>query len=182
MDKIREETQTIYIHFWDKYDTFINELTYDKTTYDKTTYKYQHAFLEELDTEKNTKTNTKYLANLFSLYFYIIDYVGVIYNNTCESSDEILSILSIYSLICKEFDYFFRLHLNLDDILVMEINREMINSMCIINNLNDTDISNILGEVEGECEALSTTYSHSNHIINAKQRLFKLYLKLLSII
>tara|TARA_B110001469_G_C9622843_1_gene310618 strand:- start:790 stop:1356 length:567 start_codon:yes stop_codon:yes gene_type:complete len=188
MNKIREETKDIYITFWNRYDSYISKLLCH-TISDE----YQNVFLEELNnTKTSTKTSTKIpnsiptntycLANLFSLYFYIIDYVDIIYNNNCKSSDEVLSILSMYSLICKEFDYFFRLHLNLDDIFVMEINQEIINSMCIVNNLKDEEISKLLCDDVNETNDIDNKYIHYNHIINAKQRLFKLYLKLLSII
>ena len=89
----------------------------------------------------------------------------------------ILSILSIYSLVCKELDYLLRLQLNLDIELVMQINQDMLNSMCIINNLKDNEISKLLGDGEGDGDDI-----HSSHINSAKERLFKLYLKLISII
>ena len=88
----------------------------------------------------------------------------------------------MYSLICKEFDYFFRLHLNLDDVFVMEINQEIINSICIVNNLKDEEISKLLCDDVAETNDIDNKYIHYNHIISAKQRLFKLYLKLISII
>jgi len=179
MDKIRESTESIYIHFWNKYDKLIDEK--------KATDKYQTIFRMVLDSTDNSNPtkDKKELAQLFSLYFYIIDNVDIVYKNSCESSDEILSILSIYSLVCKELDYLFRLQLNLDNILVMQINQDMINSMCIINNLKDNEISKLLCEdsedtcISNDSEA---TYVHSNHINSAKERLFKLYLKLISII
>lgn len=181
MDKIRDSTESIYIHFWNMYDKLIDEK--------KATDKYQHIFRMVLDSTDN-RNITKYkneLAQLFSLYFYIIDNVDMVYKNRCESSDEILSILSIYSLVCKELDYLFRIQLNLDNVLVMQINNEMINSMCIINNLKDEDISKLLGDSDDSEETCISNNSeekdvHSNHIINAKERLFKLYLKLNSII
>ena len=172
MDRIRESTELIYIHFWNKYDEVICE--------DNITDKYQKIFGIVLNTADNSHIQDNYkkeLANLFSLYFYIIDNVDTVYKNRCEYSNEILSILSIYSLVCKELDYLLRLQLNLDIELVMQINQDMLNSMCIINNLKDNEISKLLGDGEGDGDDI-----HSSHINSAKERLFKLYLKLISII
>ena len=190
MDKIRESTESIYIHFWNKYDKLIDEK--------KATDKYQHIFRMVLDGADNSNLikDKNELVQLFSLYFYIIDNVDMVYKNRCESSDEILSILSIYSLVCKELDYLFRLQLNLDNVLVTQINHEMINSMCIINNLKDKDISKLLGDSDDSEDTCISNDSedtcisndseahdvHSSHINSAKERLFKLYLKLISII
>ena len=115
MDKIRESTESIYIHIWNTYDKLIDEK--------KSTDKYQTIFrmvFDDTDNSNTTKDKNE-LAQLFSLYFYIIDNVDMVYKNRCESSDEILSILSIYSLVCKELDYLFRIQLNLDNVLVMQI-------------------------------------------------------------
>lgn len=146
MEKIKTETLDLNPSFWKEFSLISNNAL----------------SLKSLD--------VKGYATLFDLLIFIINRVNMVYSEKCENYLEILNILSVYSILCREFIF----QINNENIDSVQKSDFITNFVSILSS-NDLYVG-LLTESENKNNLID---KNSDVLIN---RVKKLYFNLIKII